>query len=329
MDLWEYRIEPAPLKGKGAKGIRGRDAKYANALSLLMNQLGAEGWEYQRADTLPCEERAGLTSKTTHYVNMLVFRRKILVEGDISVPQPDLAAIAVTPPAVALPASAPEWKGFVEDAEFETEDAEVISVVDLLAVRRGSGHAEPDDTAVQTPEPAQAGAEPEAYEPAPQADEADPEFSTAPTAPGAEIESAVAALMQDSVVATGLTEQAPLTGATTPPVAPQAPTITDDVEFETAAIDTDFAPEPPAVTPNPAPLARPNKDIATRAKLRAEAAPDIGETRATASAPGEVTALVPAPQPASPTPEGAPIDDASDDGSLGGALFARKASLGG
>jgi hypothetical protein len=40
-----------------------------------MNDLGAEGWEYQRTDTLPCEERQGLTGKTTQFRHVLIFRR--------------------------------------------------------------------------------------------------------------------------------------------------------------------------------------------------------------------------------------------------------------
>lgn len=158
MDAWEYRIEPAPLKGKGAKGIRGRDAKYANALSLVMNELGAQGWEYLRADTLPCEERAGLTSKTIHYVNMLVFRRKIATEAEMPAEQPGIGAISLNRPPVALPAGTPEWKGFVEDAEFETEDAEVISVVDLLAARRERDEVKPQDAEADV-DPAQSDAD--------------------------------------------------------------------------------------------------------------------------------------------------------------------------
>ena len=44
-------------------------------LTQLMNDLAREGWEYLRADTLPCEERSGLTGKSTTFQNLLVFRR--------------------------------------------------------------------------------------------------------------------------------------------------------------------------------------------------------------------------------------------------------------
>ena len=44
-----------------------------------MNDMGREGWEYVRTDTLPMDERAGLTGGTkTSYLNMLVFRRVIV-----------------------------------------------------------------------------------------------------------------------------------------------------------------------------------------------------------------------------------------------------------
>lgn len=75
MSAFEYRVIPAPRKGKSGKGVRGVPAKFANAMSGVMNEMGAEGWEYLRADTLPCEERQGLTGKTVKYHSMLVFRR--------------------------------------------------------------------------------------------------------------------------------------------------------------------------------------------------------------------------------------------------------------
>lgn len=40
-----------------------------------MNDMAASGWEYQRAETLPSTERAGLTGSTTEWRNLLVFRR--------------------------------------------------------------------------------------------------------------------------------------------------------------------------------------------------------------------------------------------------------------
>lgn len=77
MFSYEYKVVPAPKKGLKGKGIKGSEARFANALASLMNEFGAEGWEYQRSDTLPCEERSGLRGKHTTFQNVLVFRRQI------------------------------------------------------------------------------------------------------------------------------------------------------------------------------------------------------------------------------------------------------------
>lgn len=80
MTGFEYKVVPAPVRGLKAKGVKGTQARFANALQTVMNELGAEGWEYQRTDTLPVEERQGLTGKTTSFQNMLVFRRVLVAE---------------------------------------------------------------------------------------------------------------------------------------------------------------------------------------------------------------------------------------------------------
>lgn len=75
MDLFEYKVVPAPVKGPRAKGVKGTSERFAFALEGLMNDLAVDGWEYFRSDLLPAEERQGLTSKTLVYQNLLVFRR--------------------------------------------------------------------------------------------------------------------------------------------------------------------------------------------------------------------------------------------------------------
>ncbi len=74
---FEYKVIPAPAKGAKAKGIRGPEARFAHTLQETLNQLASEGWEYLRAETLPSEERHGLTSVTTTFRNVLVFRRTV------------------------------------------------------------------------------------------------------------------------------------------------------------------------------------------------------------------------------------------------------------
>lgn len=77
MTRFEYKVVPAPNRGLKAKGVKRPEDRFALALSSLMNELGAEGWDYVRADILPTEERSGLASKQTVYHNMLVFRRTL------------------------------------------------------------------------------------------------------------------------------------------------------------------------------------------------------------------------------------------------------------
>lgn len=77
MQTHEYKVIPAPRRGEKIKGAKTVAERFGVALAHLMNELAAEGWEYLRADTLPCDERTGLTGTATHYHAMLVFRREI------------------------------------------------------------------------------------------------------------------------------------------------------------------------------------------------------------------------------------------------------------
>ena len=75
MSTYQYCVVPAPTKGLKAKGIKGQEARFSNALEDLMNRMGNDGWEFQRAETLPSTERVGLTGSTTEWRNVLVFRK--------------------------------------------------------------------------------------------------------------------------------------------------------------------------------------------------------------------------------------------------------------
>ena len=77
MTRFEYKVVPAPRRGEKAPGARTTPERFAGVLTRVINDLAAEGWEYLRADTLPCDERAGLTGTATHFQNMLVFRRAL------------------------------------------------------------------------------------------------------------------------------------------------------------------------------------------------------------------------------------------------------------
>ncbi|KAB7610319.1 DUF4177 domain-containing protein [Amylibacter sp. SFDW26] len=76
MERYEYKVVPAPRNGIRVKGVKGPAAKFAAALEASMNLLAIEGWEYIRAETLPADERQGLTRRKTETTqHVLIFRR--------------------------------------------------------------------------------------------------------------------------------------------------------------------------------------------------------------------------------------------------------------
>ena len=77
MSAWEFKVVPAPTKGLKARGVKSPEDRFALALETLMNDMGADGWEFQRAETLPSTERSGLTGSTTEWRNVMVFRRAV------------------------------------------------------------------------------------------------------------------------------------------------------------------------------------------------------------------------------------------------------------
>jgi len=91
-----------------------------------MNEMGSEGWEYVRSDTLPCEERSGFTSKITVYQNLLVFRR---AQGDI----------------MTMPGAAPQPRRLADDAEILAIPAPTPNA-GLLGVLRARKDARRDGT---------------------------------------------------------------------------------------------------------------------------------------------------------------------------------------
>ncbi|WP_071674705.1 DUF4177 domain-containing protein [Nioella nitratireducens] len=100
MAHYEYKVVPAPEKGVKAKGVKRSEDRLALALSQVMNALGADGWDYVRADILPTETRSGLTSKQTVYHTLLVFRRERQEAADMPAPEPDVQSAETALPPV-------------------------------------------------------------------------------------------------------------------------------------------------------------------------------------------------------------------------------------
>lgn len=98
MQAYEYKVVPAPRRGEKARGAKTVADRFAVALTQVMNEQGRDGWDYLRADTLPCEERVGLTGTATHFQHMLVFRRAVAqpVAASAAAPAPVVVPVAPT-----------------------------------------------------------------------------------------------------------------------------------------------------------------------------------------------------------------------------------------
>jgi len=125
---FEYKIVPAPTKSLKNKGLKSSEDRFAYTLEELLNGMAAEGWEYQRAETLPSLERAGLTSTTTEWRNVLVFR-KMVAESAATPSDRQLTATAQTTPelpagaaAVTEPALRADAPASIVPDDEETED---------------------------------------------------------------------------------------------------------------------------------------------------------------------------------------------------------------
>lgn len=112
--MFEYKVVPAPVKGIKAKGVKTPEARFALGVEQAINDLAAEGWEYQRSDVLPSQERVGLTGSETHWRTLLVFRRAI-AEAEDTIPEAVPARVEpVLTKAPAVTSAVPEGDGVAE-----------------------------------------------------------------------------------------------------------------------------------------------------------------------------------------------------------------------
>ncbi|SES15320.1 hypothetical protein SAMN04490244_106159 [Tranquillimonas rosea] len=77
---YEYRVIAAPKAAPKAKGVKGVDERFALAMAEAINNEAAAGWEYVRAESLPCAASGGFLSRKKReetMQHMLIFRRQI------------------------------------------------------------------------------------------------------------------------------------------------------------------------------------------------------------------------------------------------------------
>ena len=137
MQNYEYKVVPAPNRGKKARGVKTPEARFANGIEGVLNEMAAEGWEYQRAEMLPSEERSGLTGTKTTWRNLLVFRRALSAASHTT---PTLATTEPTPATAAQPVVAATTPS---EAAAPEPNAELIAETERVAAPSAQPAAAP------------------------------------------------------------------------------------------------------------------------------------------------------------------------------------------
>ena len=141
MPKYQYKVIPAPTKGTKTKAIKTAEGRFALSVEAVLNQMGADGWEYLRAELLPSDERSGLTGSTTNWRNVLVFRRTL----DSDEPRPKLLHTPVE--AVVANEDPPLTSGakqMLKDNGVE-ETSDVAGMTTSLLTRAAQQKDEPED----------------------------------------------------------------------------------------------------------------------------------------------------------------------------------------
>ena len=115
MPRYEYKVVPAPHRFRRIKGVRGPEARFAMTVEELINETAGDGWDYVRADTMPCEHRGWLRRRVEEHT-VLIFRREHEMMPQVKAaepPRPRLASAAEravgrrVPPPTLRPAEEP------------------------------------------------------------------------------------------------------------------------------------------------------------------------------------------------------------------------------
>lgn len=75
--MYEYKAVPAPERTPRVRGLKTTGERFAHMLTETLNGLAGEGWEFLRAETLPCVERKGLMGSAASTQVVLIFRREL------------------------------------------------------------------------------------------------------------------------------------------------------------------------------------------------------------------------------------------------------------
>ena len=130
MRTHEYKVVAAPHQGRKAKGVKATADRFALSLGDVLNEMAEDGWDYVRAETLPCDERRGLTGTQTTFQNVLVFRRAV-------------AGAAETVPTDDEVVAAPAREVLAPPAPIETDVEDAVETEEPLRASRGTDTAAP------------------------------------------------------------------------------------------------------------------------------------------------------------------------------------------
>ena len=53
MTRYEYKVVPAPGKAAKVKGVKSPEGRFAHSIEAVLNEMAADGWEFQRAELDP------------------------------------------------------------------------------------------------------------------------------------------------------------------------------------------------------------------------------------------------------------------------------------
>jgi uncharacterized membrane protein len=98
--MFEYKVIPAPARAEKHRGLKTTAERFAHVLTQAINAEAEAGWDYVRAETLPCEERKGLMGGTrTTTETVLVFRRAVATPEEAAAETPEEASATRSEPA--------------------------------------------------------------------------------------------------------------------------------------------------------------------------------------------------------------------------------------
>jgi len=76
MSAYEYKTVAAPRRAGRYRGVAKGPESFARTIEETLSAEAVDGWEFLRAENLPCEEKHGwLSRRETVFHSVLVFRR--------------------------------------------------------------------------------------------------------------------------------------------------------------------------------------------------------------------------------------------------------------